>query len=62
MHGAAVSRYVIECRHASGSSCWTIEPDTDRYETHAEAKAVADSLETHDDEGAELEYRMVEEP
>jgi hypothetical protein len=57
-----VSRYIIECRHASGSSHWDREPDTEAYETREEAEGVAATLETEDEEGAELEYRVVEAP
>lgn len=54
--------YIIESRHASGSSHWDREPDTEEFETREAAEAVIATLETEDDDGAALEYRVVESP
>jgi hypothetical protein len=51
--------HVIECRHASGSSHWDREPDTEEYPTVEAAEEVIATLETEDEEGAPLEYRVV---
>jgi len=53
-----VSGYIIECRHASGSSHWGREPDTELYADADAAEAVIDELEPLDDFGAPLEYRV----
>ena len=52
-------RYVVECRHVSGSSNWEQEPDTEHYETREAAEAVIATLEREDEEGSPLEYRVV---
>ena len=54
-----MSKFAIECRHASGSSHWDREPDS-VFETEAEAEAAIKTLEKTDDDGAALEYRVVE--
>ena len=54
--------YIIECRHASGSSHWDREPGTETYESRAEAQRVIDTLETEDEDGAPLEYRVAVAP
>ena len=51
------SKYIIQCRHASGSSHWSREPDTDEYATIDETEAIIAKLETQDEDGAPLEYR-----
>jgi len=55
-----VSRYIVECHHASGLSHWDREPDTEEYETEEAAEAIIQKLEAEDEEGAALEYRVVE--
>jgi hypothetical protein len=51
--------YVILCRHSSGSSEWEREPDTDEYATIEDAEEVIATLETEDEDGASLEYKVV---
>ena len=51
--------YNIECRHASGSSHWEIEPECTGFESREEAEKVMLSLEDEDEEGAALEYQVV---
>ncbi len=53
-------RYGIECRHASGSSHWAPEPEAYDFDSREEAEAAIESLEAEDEEGAALEYRVVE--
>lgn len=52
--------HIILCRHSSGSSTWAREPDTEEYETVEAAEAVIATLESEDDDGAALEYRVRE--
>ncbi len=56
----ALKRYGIDCRHASGSSHWGAEPDAYDFASREEAEAAIESLEPEDDDGAALEYRVVE--
>ena len=55
---STTAKYVIECRHASGSSHWGVEPDSE-FDTREEAEAAIARLEAEDDDGAPLEYRVV---
>ncbi len=55
-----MSRYAIECRHASGSSHWEIEPECSDFATREEAEQILAVLESEDEEGAALEYRIIE--
>lgn len=52
--------WAIECRHASGSSHWSTEPECGDIATREEAEQIMATLESQDDEGAALEYRVVE--
>jgi hypothetical protein len=52
--------YIIECRHVSGASEWGIEPDCSEIDTRAEAEEIMRALERTDEDGAPLEYRIVE--
>lgn len=54
------ARYAIESRHASGSSHWDSEPDASDFASRYEAEKAIEALEAEDDEGAALEYRVVE--
>lgn len=55
-----MATYQIECRHASGSSHWDVEPECGDIATLEEAERIMATLETEDAEGAALEYRVVE--
>lgn len=57
---AAMATYTVQCRHASGSSCWEPEPECVGL-TRDEAERVLATLEPTDDDGAALEYRIVED-
>jgi hypothetical protein len=58
----APSKFAIECRHASGSSHWAVEPECADFASREEAEEAMASLEEEDEEGAPLEYRVVEAP
>lgn len=60
---AESTQYIIECRHASGSSHWDREPGEGPFATREEAEKVVRWFERNepiDAEGAALEYRVSE--
>ena len=54
-----MTRYRIEERIAG--RLWQIEPGGERYRTREEAEQVMARLETTNDDGEPMEYRVVEE-
>lgn len=52
--------HTIQCRHASGSSEWEPEPECVGL-SRDEAERVLATLEPTDDDGAALEYRIVQD-